>query len=87
MFVAVLLALDTFVTLAQANGFLSAGAVAGQFNSEILFEQLESVSGPEFREAAERRAPAVQDYLRVTFAALPKNAHGRIDSTVSIRSS
>ncbi|CAK9022072.1 unnamed protein product [Durusdinium trenchii] len=71
---------------AQGEGFrrraraVEKTGLRGPQEPKALLEELEEVLGAGHREAAERRLQGLEDDLRVTFKALPKNQRGALEA-------
>ncbi|CAK9022074.1 unnamed protein product [Durusdinium trenchii] len=68
---------------AQVEGFrrqVEKTGLRGPHEPKALLEELENVLGAGHREAAERRLQGLEDDLRVTFKALPKNQRGALEA-------
>lgn len=65
----------------EANAFLGRNLEQIQtMDAASLLEQLETLLGSDRRVEAEGRAVRIEDALRATYAAMPKNADGRLNS-------
>jgi len=52
-----------------------------QVEQSAFLDELEDIMGSHHRQAAESRLSEIKEFLRTTFVAMPKTAHGRLSTT------